>query len=293
MESGGRLLQGIKSKLGFADRRQDDGYGDYDDYDDYGEDGYADYAEYEDYDDATASERYGSSRAYGAPSASGRRAQASSDAAYQTGSFTSTSIRDRARRDNSEEGPRLVSLGDVRATTPYPSIQSNDEQTSEAGVRSATPSPTSRSRAVLDSSLPFSMTREGTEAASAHANTVYNASQQNAANQQGRGGLNALFGGSSSASATTGGRRSLFVIAPKSYNEVEPMATALNRGQIVVLDIREADSELSRRLLDFSFGVASALFASVDCVASGVFCVCTGHPINDEERTSLSARGLI
>ncbi len=288
MRSGEGFLSGIKSKLGFADRRQEDAYGEYDEYDDYEVDGEyeADYAGYEEYAPEGGGERAGSPRSSEPSGYAPRRAGSSDADRFHTGSFTSTTVRDRARRDNSEEGPRLVSLEDVRATTPYPNIHEEEQGEAAAARRGASPTLSARGRAVLDSSLPLSMTPEGTEAMSARANQVYNA------NQQGHGGLNALFGNSGTSGASVA-RRSLYVIEPKSYEEMDQMAPALERGQIVILDTRKTGADLSRRLLDFSFGVASALSASVDCVASGVFAVCTGSALNDEERSSLKSRGII
>ena len=48
---------------------------------------------------------------------------------------------------------------------------------------------------------------------------------------------------------------------------------------------------LSKRILDFSFGVSSALDAKVDCIADKVFVITRGKELTDEERTKLRNQG--
>ena len=50
---------------------------------------------------------------------------------------------------------------------------------------------------------------------------------------------------------------------------------------------------LSKRILDFSFGVSSALDASVDCVADKVFVISRGAALTDAERMSLRGQGVL
>lgn len=67
--------------------------------------------------------------------------------------------------------------------------------------------------------------------------------------------------------------RSVTVLKPASYAEVERIAKALKAGDVVVLALRNTPDNLSKRILDFSFGVSSALDASVDCVPTMVFVI--------------------
>lgn len=96
----GGMLDGIKSKLGFADARAErDDYGDYgDDYGDYGDD-YGDYGPEHDDDSAPAS-RYDP------------YAPVTTRPARRSGAHAS--------RSSSSEFPKLVSIDDVRANTQVP-----------------------------------------------------------------------------------------------------------------------------------------------------------------------------
>jgi cell division inhibitor SepF len=83
------------------------------------------------------------------------------------------------------------------------------------------------------------------------------------------------------------------VILPASYGDVESVAHALKAGDVVVLGLKQTPGDLAKRVLDFSFGVASALDASVDCVADKVFVVCRGNGLSDGERLSLKSQGIL
>ena len=87
--------------------------------------------------------------------------------------------------------------------------------------------------------------------------------------------------------------RALTVLKPASYGEVERIAKALKAGDAVVLALRNTPDNLSKRILDFSFGVSSALDASVDCVADKVFVISRGAPLTDAERMSLRGQGVL
>ena len=87
--------------------------------------------------------------------------------------------------------------------------------------------------------------------------------------------------------------RNVVVLSPTSYDEVADVARTLKAGDVVVLSLRNTNSQLSKRILDFSFGVASALDASVDCIADKVFAVARGDQLSDSERMRLRAQGVI
>lgn len=87
--------------------------------------------------------------------------------------------------------------------------------------------------------------------------------------------------------------RSVTVLKPASYAEVERIAKALKAGDVVVLALRNTPDNLSKRILDFSFGVSSALDASVDCVADKVFVISRGAALTDAERMSLRGQGVL
>ena len=71
------------------------------------------------------------------------------------------------------------------------------------------------------------------------------------------------------------------------------MRAALKAGDVVVLALRNTPDNLSKRILDFSFGVSSALDASVDCVADKVFVISRGAALTDAERMSLRGQGVL
>ncbi|MEF9925934.1 MAG: cell division protein SepF, partial [Raoultibacter sp.] len=87
-------------------------------------------------------------------------------------------------------------------------------------------------------------------------------------------------------------QRSLRVIKPVSYDEVQDVAKTLKAGDVVVLQLHNTPSQLSKRILDFAFGVSSALEASVDCVADKVFVITRGKEISPDERTKLRNQGV-
>lgn len=306
----GGMLDGLKSKLGFQGR-EDQGYDDeyYDDgYDDYGEygDDYADYDDgYDDYADEPPA------RPVYRPASSGR-ASASS-------------------RSSASSSANLVSIDDVRAHTQIPESLNRDP----LPQRHVTSAPTrSFGRNVVDSSLPYSMTPEGSAAISAAGN---NASARRSRSE----GLDSLFepstpaanstasampsaarssaiasavpavsstAGASAGASTydpyeaysgTGSQtsyrsvRSVTVLKPMNYGEVERVAKALKAGDAVVLALANTPQDLSKRVLDFSFGVSAALDANVECVANKVFSITRGNALTEAERMNLRSQGVL
>lgn len=293
------MLDGIKSKLGFADANQgyDEGYYD-DQYGDYGDD-YGEYGDYgPGYDDAPESDAPASRYDPYAPVTT-RPARASHARSSSRPGFTPA---------------KLVSIDDVRAHTQVPESLTRDplppRRVSSAGLRSE--------RTVVDATMPAS------------ANTP-NARAAAASNRERSESLNALFTSTSddaltsSPSATAPASsftatataspsssafdpydayagagaskhnpsRSLTVLKPASYAEVERIAKALKAGDAVVLALRNTPDNLAKRILDFSFGVSSALDASVDCVADKVFVITRGAGLSDAERMNLRNQGVL
>lgn len=286
LEDGKRMLGDLKSKLGFGSKNQEP------EYDEYYDEGYEEYADdYDGYDDYAASEDdgYGSYDDY-APR-SGR------SSSYASESYRSTP-RGRAT------SPRLVSMDDVRASTRVPASLERDPLPARAPRTSGFDS----GRTMVDSSLPPQMTPEGTAAEAA------------AATRRRSEGLDSLFSSTTEAPAVTpraaasaqrsaaydpyevysgahsagySAARGLKVIKPMSYAEVEGIARALKAGDAVALGLGNTPDALSKRILDFSFGVASALDASVDAVANKVFVITKGGELTDAERMSLRNQGVL
>lgn len=297
----GGMFDGLKSKLGFSDAQQtrvaaDDGYYDdgYDDYaDDYGDDygdGYDEFAGY--------GPDYGRTRTgtrYDAPDAVTTRAPRAS-----------------SRNARSDSGfPRLVSIDDVRAHTRVPDSLNRDPLPAR---RVTSPSGTllrrGGDRTVVDATAP------------APSSPAYVAAETAAreAEQSRSEGLESLFSSttpsrdSNPASTTAASSRSSFdpyeaysgsgttahdpsrsltVLMPTVYGDVERIAKILKAGDAVVLSLRSTPDQLSKRVLDFSFGVASALDARVECVADKVFSITRDAALTDAERTALRGKGVL
>ena len=66
----------------------------------------------------------------------------------------------------------------------------------------------------------------------------------------------------------------------------------LRGGGVVVLYLAQTPERLQNRVLDFSFGVASALDAHVDSAGSQAYAITCGEPLTSAERASLSSQGI-
>ncbi len=87
--------------------------------------------------------------------------------------------------------------------------------------------------------------------------------------------------------------RILTVIKPESYAEAERIAKILKSGDVAVLSLRNTPETLGKRILDFSFGVACALDARVECVSGHVFAITRGIGLTDGEAARLRDQGLM
>ncbi len=88
------------------------------------------------------------------------------------------------------------------------------------------------------------------------------------------------------------GQRKLQVIKPNKYDDAEAVTNVLKGGDAAILSFGGTDRDLMKRILDFSFGAASALDASVECIANGVFAICRSVPLDDNEREDLHNMGI-
>ena len=285
--SGSGMLSGIKSKLGFQGKDQqqddyayddgyyDDGYGD--DYDD----GYEDYApagdDYGDYGDAGTRPSSGY----------GRR-----------GSITTR----RARPDASSD---LVSIDDVRAYTRVPENLTRDplpeRRTSSSSTRYGS-LPHRGNRVLVDDSTPSTST-VGTGASartprSSGYSSLFDATDAAVSSDQPRTadvGASfdpyAAFEGSSVVAHAPS--RSMSVLRPLSYGDVERVAKIVKAGDAAVLCLKDTPDDLAKRVLDFSFGVACYAEARVDCIADKVFVVAAGAGLTEAERTQLNLQGVL
>lgn len=86
----------------------------------------------------------------------------------------------------------------------------------------------------------------------------------------------------------------LEIIKPTQYSDVEKIANAAKVGKSIVLDLNNTKNELAKRILDFAFGVASALNLNVDKAADRVFVISKGpEMLSSAEREYLKEKGVL
>lgn len=302
LSDGKRMFGDIKSKLGFKGKTDAGAYDEYydDDYDDYGE-GYDDYADDgygSSYDGGGSSSRYDSYGGSVTTRRSGTRSASSSS------------------RSSSSSLPRLVSIDDVRANTQVPSSLSRDPLPPRHVTRASGSSSYRSTRTMVDSSLPPEMTPEGTAATAAAASrrhsdgleSLFTPTTEEPARTTVDSGLHARTSATTSTarssydpydalSGSTGSsyssKRSVVVLRPADYGEAEQVAKALKAGDVAVLCLGATPDALAKRILDFSFGVAAALDANVECVADKTFAITRFKELSDSERVGLHAQGVL
>ena len=65
--------------------------------------------------------------------------------------------------------------------------------------------------------------------------------------------------------------RRINIIKPKSFDEAQALADRLKGHQPVILNLQQADGELSRRIVDFCAGLTYALDGQLQSITSGLF----------------------
>lgn len=278
----GSLFGDIKSRLGFGGRGADDTYDD--GYEDYGYDEYEDDYAYEDEQRDPYMER----------SAVTTRSSRSSRSSYSSASRSDAGL------------PRLVSMEDARASAKSIPYNRDASSARSSSIRSY-------GRTMVDSSLPPSMTAEGTAAAAAASNrraegldSLFGSgsSGARAGSQDQQRSTLSVIGAAAGDSANSDiirdsmqlsmpGHRKLQVIRPAKYDDAEAVTNVLKSGDAAILSFASTDRDLMKRILDFSFGAASAMDASVECVANGVFAICRSVPLDERERADLRNMDII
>ena len=294
------MFEGIKSKLGF---QSDDNY--YDDEFDGAYDAYSD-----NYDDFSTSEDDDSYSPYPPvttrePGVRPLRSTYAERSAY-------------SERRRPSQHPPLVSYEEVRASTSVPESLSRDplppRRTSVAPRSSAGRASDYSYSGSLDAEgydEPHAVTKPARQSGydSLFSPTTGQTSDENVAKPSSEVGVSVhtpatsqppvsdsydpyrAYEGAGSASHRP--TRSVVVLSPVSYDEVANVARTLKAGDVVVLTLRNTNSQLSKRILDFSFGVASALDANVDCIAEKVFAIARGEQLTDAERMRLRGQGVM
>jgi FtsZ-interacting cell division protein YlmF len=285
-EKASGMFSGLRDRLSGNRDNRDDGYDDYADYDDYGyDDGYDDNGRYSDgnsysdnggyddygdygYDDNAADDYESSAvgpvttRAAGTSGRYNSSRSYSSDR-YGSGSYASSSYRSGSGYSSTK--PRLVSMDEARSSVTARSGEASSYRPSASGSYRSTQSGS------YDPHYSSASTgAQASTASSASTTPVYQIPLTKAA-----------------------GARNLEVLRPKEYGDVADMAATLRKGDAVVLTLKLAPSAISTRVLDFAFGVASALDANVECIGDKVFFVVRGEGISEGEREKLRLQGIV
>lgn len=314
LNDGKRVWSGLKSKLGLGSKEEvDPGYDEayygegYDSYDDYVDpsaygDGYDPAYEegYDSYDDGYdqgyggyGPESRGASRSRGSSlprlvSMSDARASARSGFGYQSPS---------AARTSSSRG---FSTGRAvyDASLPYEMTPEGSAAVSARGTRRYEEGFVSPYEAV-DAARPVSSgyADEALSRASGSFSSSGDVQSRTSASLAALRERIASSGpapkASSAATSMPLGPRKVTVLKPIRYGEADRIPAALKKGDAVVLVLKGVAGGLDKRILDFSFGAASALDAEVECVADKVFFIAKGEGLSDDERASLQAQGLL
>jgi FtsZ-interacting cell division protein YlmF len=83
------------------------------------------------------------------------------------------------------------------------------------------------------------------------------------------------------------------IIEARTLSDAQTLADYIRDGRAVVLDLRETETAMVRRLVDFSSGLTYALDGRMVKVATGVILVTpAGTSVSVEERRRLAALGL-
>ena len=96
--------------------------------------------------------------------------------------------------------------------------------------------------------------------------------------------------------STNGGQRNasqVELVVPKSFNDAQKVADKLKADVPVIINLQAADSDLAKRLIDFSSGLTYALDGTMQRVADRVFLLTPAHvTVSAEDKASLMERGF-
>jgi cell division inhibitor SepF len=83
------------------------------------------------------------------------------------------------------------------------------------------------------------------------------------------------------------------LVVPRSFNDAQSIADKFRDGSPVILNLQSSDTELSKRLIDFSSGLTYALGGGMQRVADKVFLLTPRNvEVSAEERARLVERGF-
>jgi len=82
------------------------------------------------------------------------------------------------------------------------------------------------------------------------------------------------------------------LVLPRSFNDAQQIADRFKRSIPVILNLQNADTELSKRLIDFASGLTYALDGGMQRVADKVFLLTPRNvEVSAEQRAQLLERG--
>lgn len=82
------------------------------------------------------------------------------------------------------------------------------------------------------------------------------------------------------------------IVIPRSFNEAQEIADTFKSSAPVIMNLQEADRDLSRRLIDFASGLCYGLGGSMDRVANSVYLLTpTDVEVSAEDKRRLEERG--
>ncbi len=82
------------------------------------------------------------------------------------------------------------------------------------------------------------------------------------------------------------------LVLPRSFNDAQQIADRFKQGIPVILNLQNADAELSKRLIDFTSGLTYALNGGMQRVADKVFLLTPRNvEVSAEQRAQILERG--
>ncbi len=99
--------------------------------------------------------------------------------------------------------------------------------------------------------------------------------------------------GGRAANGRSGGDVQVHFVAPKSFNDVQNVADKFKDTIPVILNLQGTDTDLSKRLIDFSSGLTYALDGGMQRIADKVFLLTPRNvEVSAEERARLVEKGF-
>ena len=105
--------------------------------------------------------------------------------------------------------------------------------------------------------------------------------------------LRAVGGASRPSNGRGGGDVRVHFVAPKSFNDVQDVADKFKDSIPVILNLQSTDTDLSKRLIDFSSGLTYAMDGGMQRIADKVFLLTPRNvEVSAEERARLVEKGF-